>query len=267
MINLLEDTLKALAYYQCEMDSVEGMVYYNEDTNRLEGVTWQNFKELAKDINYDPYDLEFVGSRGFKSRMFIIGDQWFMARTLSEHNFEGWLYFDDSLMIRGNGQPITLDSGVITITQPHDDLLAFMISDLRFHHSDYTSDVAYNNNIFPGGFSSSTIEGGPCQVGIVHGIGGRRYWSGSRLQSAHPQLLYNENIVGMVISGDYKDSTIFNNHNLSQIIGVEDAGYIDGQVGDLTVTYIPPQHFTIYMSESDDEVVQLTQAAPYYNSL
>lgn len=267
MVNLLEDTLKALAYYQCDMDSVEGMIYYNEDKGQLEGITWQDFTKLAKDINYDPYDFEFIGRRWFKSRIFIIGDQWFMARTLSEHHFEGWLYYDDPLMIRSNGQPITLESGIVPVTKPDDDLLAFMISDLRFHYSDYTSDEAYKNNVYRGNFRPSQDSTGICQVGIVHGINGRRYWSGSNTHTAHPQLLYNENIVGMVLSGDYKDITLFNNDTLSRIIGVEDAGYINEQDGDLTVTYIPPQHFTIGMDVSDNEVIHLTKEAPYYNSL
>lgn len=267
MINLLQDTLQALAFYGKDVIDVDGIVFYNEDNNRLEGLTWQNYVELIKDVNYDPYDFEFIGRRVFKSRVFIIGEDWWLARTLTDNNYEGWIYYDGPLMVDGMGAAITLESGHIPLAEVHDDLLAFLIGDVSAHYSDYNSEHDFQANAFPGEYAQVPDINNVPQVNIIHGTDGRVYWTDHAQYHKHPQLLWNPTIVNMVIAGEHRNPDVFNNENLSQIIGVENANYIEHGQGDLKVTTIPVQHFTIYMDDNDNEVIQLTQAAPYYNTL
>ena len=257
MINLLADTLAALNYYGCNIDTVQNVVFYNEDNRQLENISWSDYTKLAQTVNYDPQDYEFIGFRGFKPRLFIVGQGWFLARTLRCDNYEGWKYYDHDLEFNGN--PI---SGVVT-----EDTLAYWISNQSAYYSDYTSDEDFQRNVFPGEYSRSHLEGGTDHVGIVHGINGRIWWYDYDVYNKHSQLLYRPEIAGMVISGDYLDTTIFNNANLSQIIGVEDAGFNENQTGELTVTYIPIGHFTICLDSDGNEVVVPTIDAPYSNSL
>ena len=253
MVNLLADTLLALNYYAKSEDDIIGVVYYNEDINKLEMLSWSDFTMMASTINYDPNDFEFIGIRAFKPRLFIVSDSWFLARSLRHDKFEGWVYYDEPLEIN---KPLD-------ITAPSDDLIAFMIPDLSHHHSDYVADYNWETNAFPGEYSNvPDIEGVP-QVNIIHGIGGRVYWTDNLETGKHPQLLWNPTIVNMVIAGEHKNPDVFNNQNLSQMIGVEDARYSEHGLGDLKVTTIPVQHFTIYQAKSGDEVIQLTEPAPY----
>lgn len=267
MINLLQDTLQALSFYGKDVIDVDAIIFYNEDNNRTESLTWQNYVELVKNVNYDPYDFEFIGRRGFKPTVFIIGVNWFLARTLTNDNYEGWVYYDSPLMENGLGSNISLDSNNVPSVEVHDDLLAFFIGDVSAHYSDYRSDYDFQANAFPGEYAQVPDINNVPQVNIIHGTDGRVYWTDHAQYHKHPQLLWNPTIVNMVIAGEHRNTDVFNNENLSQIIGVENANYIEHGQGDLKVTTIPVQHFTIYMDDNDNEVIQLTQTAPYYNTL
>lgn len=253
MVNLLQDTRSALNYYIKSEDDINGVIYYNEDVNKLEMLSWSDFTMMASTINYDPNDFEFIGIRAFKPRLFIVSDGWFLARSLRQDKFEGWVYYDEPLEINES----------LEVTTPSDDLIAFMIPDLSHHYSDYLNDDCFNNNAFPGEACVTPEVDKQSMVKIIHGVGGRVYWSDNIEHSKHPQLLWNPTIVNMVIAGEHKNPDVFNNQNLSQIIGVEDAGYSESGPGDLKVTTIPVQHFTLYQDKSGDEVIQLTEPAPY----
>ena len=267
MINLLQDTLQALAFYGKDATDVDGIIFYNEDSDRMEGLTWQNYVELIKDVNYDPYDFEFIGRRVFKPAVSVVGEDWFLARTLVDNNYEGWVYYDSPLMKDGMGTPITLDSVGVPSVEPDVNLLAFIIADVSAHYSDYRSDYDFEANAFPGEYSQVPDVNNVPQVNIIHGVNGRVYWTDHQQYNKHPQLLWNPTIVNMVIAGEHRNPDVFNNENLSQIIGVENANYIEHGQGDLEVSTIPVHHFTIYMDDDDNEVIQLTLNAPYYNTL
>lgn len=250
MVNLLKDTRAALHHFNKFTSEVNAIVFFNEDLNQLQQMEWSEFKLFADDVEYDPFGVDEIGMRIFKSRFFIVGDDWYLARTTEKDDYEGWVFYDHQLEVNLD----ELDSVVY-----EDDILAFLICDIINPYSNYTSDKAYMEDHFP----KPVDDNGVNVFRIVHGVGGRKYWSDHAEHNKAQELLHNPTIVDMVIAGEHKNADVFNNANLSQIIGVENANYIDDATGDLTVSLVPPSHFTIYMDERGNEIVQTTVAAPY----
>lgn len=250
MVNLLEDTLVALKHFNKFQTEVDAVVFFNEDLNKLQKFTWYEFKLFADDVLYDPFGLEDVGMRVFKSRFFVCGDDWFLARSTEKENYEGWVFYDHQLEANLDDlEEVTFE----------DDVLGFLIADIPVPYSEYLNDDAAMDT-WPKPYDLD----GLMIFRVIHGVNGRAYWSDHAEHNKAPQLLYDPMIVNMVIAGEHRNPDVFTNANLSQIIGVQDARYIDHPVGDLTVSNVPVGHFTVYMADDGNEVVQHTVEAPYY---
>lgn len=254
MMNLLKDTLEALTHYRKDTSEVDGVIFFNEDLNKLEQMEWSDFSRFAYDINYDINDGVAIGRRMFKPRFFIVGDDWFFARSTSRDNFEGWVYYDHKLVV---GQT------EIPFIKPTDDTIAFLIVDLPATSSDYTSDKYYHMMFeTPVWIDSDDVQ----TNAVVHGTYGKVYWTGDDTSNNLPQFLTHPVIIQAVNEHMASDTDFFNNEHLSELFGIDDAGYVHDPRGMLRVAEIPVGHFTVYMDDHTKcEVVQSTVQAPYYS--
>lgn len=254
MKNLLKDTLAALTYYDKRQEDIDGVIFFNEDLNKLQQMSWSDFERFAYAIDYDINDGSVTGRRMFKSRFFIVSDCWYLARSTNKDNYEGWVYYDHALEV---------DQDNIEYTRPTDDTTAFLIADLPAYPSDYVTDEDYDK-MFSMPTWTAVSDGAQYHI-VVHGVDGRVYWSDYDENPKIPQLLVHPKVVAMVRQRKHKDTDIFNNKSLSLLFAVDDSGYIHQDKGDLVVTQIPAGHFTVYMNDDGNEVVQSTIPAPYYD--
>lgn len=252
MMNLLSDTKAAMTYYGKETFDVNGVIFFNEDLNTLQQTSWQDFERFAFNINYDINDGSVTGRRMFKPRFFIVGDDWFLARTTPRDNFEGWVKYDHALEI---------DQDVVQYVRPTDDTIAFLIADLPALPSDYTHDKDYHSMFETPIWLSTNNER---SYNVAHGIQGKSYWTGNHTTNKLPQLLTHPEIIQAVNIDMSSETDFFNNEYLSELFGIDDAGYVHDPRGSLAVAEIPVGHFTVYMGDDGNEVVQSTVDAPYH---
>lgn len=252
-MNLLNDTVAALTYYEKRQEDIDSVIFFNEDLNKLQQMSWSDFERFAYAIDYDINDGSVTGRRMFKSRFFIVSDCWYLARSTDKDNYEGWVYYDHALEV---------DQDSIEFTRPTDDTIAFLIADLPAYSSDYTTDTDFNKMFVAPVWTD--VHGDGYHV-VVHGVNGRIYWSDHENHGKLPQLLVHPEVVKLVRQDKHRDYAKFNNRVLSELFQVNDAGYIPHDVGNLTITEIPVGHFTVYMSDEGNEVVQSTIPAPYYD--
>lgn len=94
IVNLAAVTLNILNNANLSIESISHVAYYNVDEEEMQVCTFQEFIEVAEDINYDEMDPMFSGRRIVSGSIQIVGDTWWLRRTTDNEDTEEWVYCD-----------------------------------------------------------------------------------------------------------------------------------------------------------------------------
>ena len=106
IVNLATATLNLMKNADIDMSSISHVAFYNTDEEEMQICTFQEFIEVAGDINYDELDPVFSNRRIITNTLQVVGDTWWLYRTSDDDDVEGWIYSELPVPMRelANGE-------------------------------------------------------------------------------------------------------------------------------------------------------------------
>lgn len=242
IVNLAESTMRVIKDAGLDAQEIEYVGFYNDDDEQHQTCTFQEFIEIAEDINFDEFDPTIVGRRIIKETVEIVAEGWWLRRTVEGDDVESWVY---------SRLPKTIDETELGDGELHAD---YIINNVDNYDDDYVELVKHespnkkyvkSDKITIGAVEYQIIDDDGVDkivvdnhVLVVIGSGqDNKYATINGNSSLNPNLIFSPAMIKHVF--DTMDITIdLNDELIYKLTNVRDAGFDDHHTTSLRIVKV-----------------------------
>jgi hypothetical protein len=242
IVNLAEATTLVLTNADLNEDDIRHVIFYNHDSEEHQYCSYQEFVDIAEEINYDENDTTFTGRRIIKSDLSIVADTWWLRRTRDDEDTETWVYQELPMNIEdlneGMGE-FNVDYVIGDLDVMSDEYKELVDNNTREYPYAKATDITINgksHSIINDDGIDKVIKNG--NVAVIVATDGR-YWSSNNRLDKDPRMLFHPELVKLVMEGTYEDGDVFNIEYMELHLNLNMTGFHNDSFKSLTIAWLP----------------------------
>ena len=229
IVNLADATLDVIKNAELNVSSISHVAFYNSDEEEMQVCTFQDFIEVAADINYDELDPVLSSRRVIDNSIQIVGDTWWLRRTNDSDDNEGWIYSDLPIPLTEleNGEGDLHQDYIINPIDSHDEdyveLVEHESDNYKYARSDTiklfgkTFDVIDDNGIF------KVVDGEYVFV-VIAANENDTYFTTNDTTLTHVDLIFEPKILKLAESNQTSDIEL-SDELMRKLTGISNTGF------------------------------------------
>lgn len=244
IVNLAEQTKIVLDSAQLSEHDIEYVIYHRGNSDNKFYCSYDEFIEMAEDINYDQFDGLTATRRMINKDLMIVADTWMLHRTEDDDEVEGWVYktIPPSIDNLINGDGFLESIHLVNDDDNYDASYVDMVTDTDKEYPYVkASTIEINGNTFniidDNGVDKIINKRDNTVAIILSSVG--KYWSAGDVVDKDIRMLFHPELIKMVMEDIYLDRDVFNMQWIRDEFNFDTTGFSDDSFFELGIAWIP----------------------------